>query len=292
MPPKNGSPVGRQEDRHRPAAVTGHRDDRVHVDGVEVGPLLAVDLDVHEVLVHQRRRLGVLERLVLHHVAPVAGRVADREQDRPVLLARAGERLVAPGVPVDGVLGVLEQVGAGLRGEPVHALTIIVAVPFTPLAGIRVVDVTTSFAGPTCTQLLGALGADVIKIEPPAGDEARLWGPPFAHGLGSLFIAANSGKRSVAVDLRRGNDVVQRLVDTRRRVHPEPAPRPRGRARPRRGRAPRAQARARPLHDLAVRPPGPEGEPAGLRPAAPGRRRADLESPASPTGPECASASR
>ncbi len=88
------------------------------------------------------------------------------------------------------------------------------AVPFTHLAGIRVVDVTTSFAGPTCTQLLGALGADVIKIEPPTGDEARLWGPPFAHGLGSLFIAANSGKRSVAVDLRRGNEVVQRLADT------------------------------------------------------------------------------
>jgi glutaryl-CoA transferase len=89
-----------------------------------------------------------------------------------------------------------------------------VAVPFTPLAGTRVLDVTTSFAGPTCTQLLGALGAEVIKIEPPTGDEARLWGPPFAHGLGSLFIAANSGKRSVAVDLRRGNEVVQRLVDS------------------------------------------------------------------------------
>jgi crotonobetainyl-CoA:carnitine CoA-transferase CaiB-like acyl-CoA transferase len=84
---------------------------------------------------------------------------------------------------------------------------------FTPLAGTRVVDVTTSFAGPTCTQLLGALGADVIKIEPPTGDEARVWGPPFAHGLGTLFIAANSGKRSVAIDLRRGNEAVQRLID-------------------------------------------------------------------------------
>jgi len=87
-------------------------------------------------------------------------------------------------------------------------------VPFTPLAGTRVVDVTTSFAGPTCTQLLGALGAEVIKIEPPSGDEARAWGPPFAHGLGSLFIAANSGKRSVAIDLRRGQEAVQRIVDT------------------------------------------------------------------------------
>jgi crotonobetainyl-CoA:carnitine CoA-transferase CaiB-like acyl-CoA transferase len=84
---------------------------------------------------------------------------------------------------------------------------------FAPLAGVRVVDVTTSYAGPTCTQVLGALGADVIKVEPPAGDEARSWGPPFAGGLGTLFVAANSGKRSVALDLRRGNDVVLRLVD-------------------------------------------------------------------------------
>jgi len=86
-------------------------------------------------------------------------------------------------------------------------------VPFAPLAGVRVVDVTTSYAGPTCTQLLGALGADVVKIEPTSGDEARFWGPPFAGGFGTLFVAANSGKRSVALDLRRGNAVVLRLVD-------------------------------------------------------------------------------
>jgi crotonobetainyl-CoA:carnitine CoA-transferase CaiB-like acyl-CoA transferase len=84
---------------------------------------------------------------------------------------------------------------------------------FLPLAGVRVVDVTTSYAGPTCTQLLAALGADVIKVEPPAGDEARLWGPPFAGGLGTLFVAVNSGKRSLALDLRRGADVLLRLVD-------------------------------------------------------------------------------
>jgi crotonobetainyl-CoA:carnitine CoA-transferase CaiB-like acyl-CoA transferase len=85
---------------------------------------------------------------------------------------------------------------------------------FTPLAATRVVDVTTSFAGPTCTQLLGALGADVIKIEPPSGDEARAWGPPFAHGVGTLFVAVNSGKRSVAIDLRRGAEAVQRIVES------------------------------------------------------------------------------
>jgi crotonobetainyl-CoA:carnitine CoA-transferase CaiB-like acyl-CoA transferase len=84
---------------------------------------------------------------------------------------------------------------------------------FAPLAGVRVVDVTTSFAGPTCTQLLGALGADVVKIESPAGDEARAWGPPFAGGLGTLFVAVNSGKRSLGLDLRRGREVLLRLVD-------------------------------------------------------------------------------
>ena len=120
VPPKNGSPVRRQEDGHRPAAAAGQRDDRVHVDRVEVRALLAVDLDVDEVLVHQRRRLRVLERLALHHVAPVAGRVADREQDRLVLLARARERLLAPRIPVDRVVRVLEEVGAGLLREAVH----------------------------------------------------------------------------------------------------------------------------------------------------------------------------
>jgi crotonobetainyl-CoA:carnitine CoA-transferase CaiB-like acyl-CoA transferase len=84
---------------------------------------------------------------------------------------------------------------------------------FAPLDGLRVVDVTTSYAGPTCTQLLGALGADVIKIEPPSGDEARWWGPPFAGDLGTLFVAVNSGKRSVALDLRRGTEALLRLID-------------------------------------------------------------------------------
>ena len=85
VPPKNGSPAGVRKTVIGQPPLPGQRDDRVHVDRVEVGTLLAVDLHVHEVLVHHARRERVLERLVLHHVAPVACRVADREQDRPVL---------------------------------------------------------------------------------------------------------------------------------------------------------------------------------------------------------------
>src|SRR5436190_3805756 len=86
--------------------------------------------------------------------------------------------------------------------------------PFLPLQGIRVVDVTTSLAGPYCTEVLAALGADVVKIEPPrGGDEARTWGPPFWDGESTLFLTVNAGKRSVCVDLRRGLEVVLRLVD-------------------------------------------------------------------------------
>ena len=66
-----------------------------------------------------RGDLGVLERLVLHHVAPVAGGVADREEDRLVLASCRLEGLLTPRVPVDGVVGMLEQVGALLAGEPV-----------------------------------------------------------------------------------------------------------------------------------------------------------------------------
>ena len=82
------APVGQQEDRHRPAALARLRDDRAHVEAVDVGALLAIDLDRDEVVVHELRRGLVLERLALHDVAPVAGRVADREQHGPVERAR------------------------------------------------------------------------------------------------------------------------------------------------------------------------------------------------------------
>ena len=89
-----------------------------------------------------------------------------------------------------------------------------------PLAGLRVVDCSTVLAGPYCTMLLGDLGADVVKVEPPEGDSTRGWGPPWvgddADGTrtAAYFLAVNRNKRSIRLDLRRaeGAEVLRRLV--------------------------------------------------------------------------------
>ena len=71
-----------------------------------------------------------------------------------------------------------------------------------PLGGVRVLDLSRVLAGPYCTMLLADLGADVIKVERPgAGDETRSWGPPFAGGEATYYLAVNRGKRSIALDL-------------------------------------------------------------------------------------------
>jgi hypothetical protein len=112
--------VMHQEHRQRPAAAASREHlVRQLVETVEVRSFLAVHLDVDEARVHQRRGCFVLERLVRHDMAPVAGRIADRQQDRPALTARERQRCLAPGVPVDRIGGVLAQVGAGFRGEAV-----------------------------------------------------------------------------------------------------------------------------------------------------------------------------
>ena len=75
------------------------------------------------------------------------------------------------------------------------------------LEGIRVVDVTMSVAGPFATQILGDLGADVIKVERPVvGDDTRRWGPPFWQGEGCTFTSLNRNKRSVVLDLKEESD--------------------------------------------------------------------------------------
>jgi len=69
------------------------------------------------------------------------------------------------------------------------------------LSGVRVVDLSRVLGGPFCTQILGDHGADVLKLEPPTGDETRQWGPPFEAGLASYFIGVNRNKTGLTIDL-------------------------------------------------------------------------------------------
>ncbi len=91
-----------------------------------------------------------------------------------------------------------------------------------PLNGIRVLDLTRILAGPTCTQLFGDLGADIIKIErPQSGDDTRTWGPPFVKDQkgndtreSAYYLCANRNKRSVAIDMSspQGAKLIRQLA--------------------------------------------------------------------------------
>ena len=91
-----------------------------------------------------------------------------------------------------------------------------------PLTGVRIFDLTRILAGPTCTQLLGDLGADVIKVEKPGvGDDTRTWGPPYVKDAAgkntnesAYYLSANRNKRSVTIDLQtpKGIALAKKLI--------------------------------------------------------------------------------
>ena len=83
------------------------------------------------------------------------------------------------------------------------------------LAGLRVIDLTRVLGGPYCTMILSDHGAEVVKIEPPQGDEVRDWGPPFHESDASYFIGVNRNKQSLALDLGKseGRAVLLRLLE-------------------------------------------------------------------------------
>ena len=71
-----------------------------------------------------------------------------------------------------------------------------------PLSGIKVIEIGQNLAGPYAGEVLATLGADVVKLERPEGDDARSWGPPFWQGTAAIFQTVNRNKRSVTVDLK------------------------------------------------------------------------------------------
>ncbi|HKK37311.1 MAG TPA: CoA transferase [Paracoccaceae bacterium] len=84
-----------------------------------------------------------------------------------------------------------------------------------PLAGVRVIDLTTVIFGPYCTQILGDWGADVIKVEAPGGDTMRQLGPSRSPGMAAVFMGANRNKRSLELDLKRpeARAALMRLIE-------------------------------------------------------------------------------
>jgi formyl-CoA transferase len=83
------------------------------------------------------------------------------------------------------------------------------------LAGLKVIDLSRVLGGPYCAQMLADHGAEVIKVEPPQGDETRLWGPPFdQEGISAYFAGINRNKRTIALDLSKpeGRDVLLKLL--------------------------------------------------------------------------------
>lgn len=83
-----------------------------------------------------------------------------------------------------------------------------------PLTGIRALDLSTVISGPLCGQVLGDLGAEVVKVEAPVGDTTRRMGPPFKAGFTGFYAQFNRNKRGLVVDLKSeaGRDVVRRLA--------------------------------------------------------------------------------
>jgi crotonobetainyl-CoA:carnitine CoA-transferase CaiB-like acyl-CoA transferase len=76
-----------------------------------------------------------------------------------------------------------------------------------PLEGVTVVELGQNLAGPMAAEILAHMGADVVKVERPEGDDARRWGPPFWKAVSPGFLAVNANKRSITLDLKDAQDV-------------------------------------------------------------------------------------
>lgn len=84
-----------------------------------------------------------------------------------------------------------------------------------PLDGIRVIDLTRILSGPYCTMTLADMGAEVIKVEPPAGDDTRQWGPPFVDTESAYFLSVNRNKKSIVINLKeeKGKELLLTMIE-------------------------------------------------------------------------------
>lgn len=83
-----------------------------------------------------------------------------------------------------------------------------------PLDGIRIIDLSRILSGPYCTMTLADMGAEVIKVEPPTGDDTRLWGPPFVDTESAYFLSVNRNKKSIVINLKeeKGKEILLKMV--------------------------------------------------------------------------------
>src|SRR5471032_1377830 len=101
------------------------------------------------------------------------------------------------------------------RHRPIRRQALLNLTPGS-LEGLRIIDLSRVLGGPYCTQILADHGAEVVKVEPPAGDETRTWGPPFDGDTASYFLGVNRNKLGVSLDLSQeaGRTKLLALLET------------------------------------------------------------------------------
>lgn len=113
--------IGGEEHGHGPATlIPVQRQRGLHVDLIKIGPLFAIDFDADEMLIHDPGDRLVLKRFPLHDMTPMAGGIADREENRPLQFRGLRQRFRSPGIPIHRVIGVLQEIGTSLLYEAIR----------------------------------------------------------------------------------------------------------------------------------------------------------------------------